>query len=237
VIDQDSTEFVEAFVSAARPGEPRGRPGWWMAMIAVSVVFAVALASLLNGALSGGGSAQAAGTWTAVAGPSCTSDGTSFMKVGYYTGAARKSADWTTSATGGYSSGGCTGGFVSVPMSGNIAAYHSNRYALWTFDLNATLSRGASCRLSTYVPDVTTRSAVGGAPAHYYYYETAYVPGLPVKPAGTYAVNQVANLGHWVVNRSFSVTGGHVSVRMVDAGASRVARDAAAQVRLSCSAT
>ena len=46
MIDQDSAEFTEAFVSAVRPGEPRGRPLWWMAMIAIGVVFAAALASL-----------------------------------------------------------------------------------------------------------------------------------------------------------------------------------------------
>jgi hypothetical protein len=240
MIDQDSAEFTEAFVSAVRPGEPRGRPLWWMAMIAIGVVFAAALASLLNGAFGGGSGSTAvpstASTWTAVAGPSCASSGTSFTKVGYYMGTSQKAADWAVSRTGGYAGGGCAGGFVSVPLSGHAQAYDSNRYALWTFRLGLSLEKSASCLLSTYVPSDEALSAVGGAPAQYYYYATAYVAGSAAKAAGGYAVNQVKDRGEWVSNSSFPVTGGQVSVRMVDTGIPRGARAAAAQVRLTCSA-
>lgn len=237
MIDQDSTEFTEAFVSAVRPGEPRGRPGWWMAVFAVSVAFAVALASLLNGALGGGKANAAAGSsWTAVAGPGCTNGATTFTKVGYQAGTARETADWTVSRTGGYTGSGCTGGFVSLPLSGHAQAYDGNRYALWTFRPGTALRNGASCQLATYIPDDPALSAVGGEPARYYYYGSAYAPGSTAEPAGGYSVSQVDNRGKWVLSTSFSVTSGQVSVRLLDAGTTRGARAAAAQVRLTCSA-
>lgn len=238
MIDQDRTEFVEAFVTAVRPAEPRGRSAWWMAMVAIGVVFAVALASLLNGAIKGSKSTAAASTATTlteVAGPSCTSTAASFTKVGYYTGTAQASADWTTSSTGGYTGDGCTGGFVSLPLSGDATAYDSDRYALWTFHLSTALDKSASCRISTYVPAVKASSAVDGKPAHYYYYGTAYAS--TAKSLGTYTVDQVSSRGKWVPDSSLTVTGGLVSVKLVDAGASTDARAAAAQLRLTCSAT
>ena len=234
MIDQDSTEFAEAFIAAVRPNGPRGKPAGWMAIIAIGVLLAVALASLLNGAIGGGGSVAAAPALTAVAGPGCTSDGTRFTTAGYYAGSAREAADWTTSRTGGYVGEGCTGGFVSLPLSGHATAYDSNRYVLWTFHLSSALDTSASCRIYTYVPDVTSLSTVGGVPAVYYYYGTAYSP--TAKPLGTYVVNQVEDRGQWVPDSSLPVSGGQVSVKMVDAGATPDARAAAAQVGLMCSA-
>jgi hypothetical protein len=234
MIDQDSTEFSEAFVRALRPDEPRGRPGMWMAVTAAGVVFALALASFLNGALSGGPAPLT--SWSAVGGPGCTSAATSFTKVGYYTSTARKSADWTVARSGGYHGAGCSGAFVSVPLSGHAKAYDSSRYALWTFTVSPALGKASTCRLSTYIPGVASRSAVGAAPAHYYYYASAYVPGS-AKPSGQYSVNQVKERGKWVPNlSSFIVTSGKVSVRLIDAGTGQGARAAAAQVRLTCAA-
>jgi hypothetical protein len=234
---QDSTEFAEAFVAAVRPAEPRSRPGWWMLAAAIGVVFAVSLASLLNGAIRGGGTATAATTLTAIAGPGCSNDATSFTKVGYYAGPARKADDWTTSGTGGYRGGGCTGGFVSLPLSGHLDAYDSHRYALWTFHLGAALDAGASCLMWTYIPDVKELSVVGGNPAHYFVYGAAYVPGSTAKPVGNFELDQITDRGKWVQDGSFAVTGGLASVRLVDAGSSPGARAAAAQVRITCSAS
>jgi hypothetical protein len=179
-------------------------------------------------------------TWTAVAGPGCTNKATGFTESGYYTGTADPAADWSTSATGGYVGDGCTGGFVSVPLSGRADAYDSNRYTVWTFDLGAG-STAESCRLYTYVPAVTAITSVGGNPALYYYYGDVYTAGSTVAPLGDYAVSQVANRGVWVPDNSFTVKTGRVSVKMVDAGVNQTpatsgAREAAAQVRLACSA-
>lgn len=237
MIDQeDSTEFITAFVTAVRPAEPRSRPGLRMLMVAIGAVFAVSLASLLNGAIRGSGTAAAAATLTAIAGPGCgNGTTTSFTKVGYYAGPADRAADWTTSRTGGYRGGGCTGAFVSLPLSGHLDAYDSNRYALWTFHLGAALNQGASCLMWTYIPDVKDLSVVGGEPAHYLVYGAAYVPGSTAKPVGNFELDQVTNRGKWVRDGSFSVTGGLASVRLVDAGSSPRARAAAAQVRVTCS--
>jgi hypothetical protein len=232
MIDTDSAEFTEAFVTAARPGEPRGRPGWLMIMIAVGVVFAVALASLLNGALS---TTPTLTTWTVLAGPGCTSSAASFSETGFYAGDGTKASDWTTARAGGYHGLGCSGAFVSVPLSGDAKAYDSSRYAVWTFRLSSELPAKVTCRIFTYVPGDKTLAAVGGVPAHYYYYASAYRPGA-TKPAGEYAVNQVKYRGTWVRNSALTVTSGQVSVRLVDAGAPRGARAAAAQVRLTCAA-
>jgi len=233
---QDGTEFVQAFVAAVRPAEPRGRPGWWMLMVAIGVVFAVSLASLLNGAIRGSGTATAATTLDAVAGPGCGNAATSFTKVGYYTGTAKKADDWTTSKTGGYRGSGCTGAFVSLPLSGHPDAYHSGRYALWTFYLGAGLEKGASCTMWQYIPDVHKLSVVGGNPAHYFVYQGAYVTGSIAKVIGNFELDQVKDRGKWVQAGGFSVTGTVASVRLVDAGSSRRVRAAAAQVRLECSA-
>jgi hypothetical protein len=236
MIDQeDGTEFVDAFVSAVRPTEPRSRPGWLMLMVAIGVVFAASLASLLNGAIRGSGAATTGTTLTAIAGPGCGNDATSFTKVGYYTGTASKADDWTTSRTGGYRGDGCTGEFVSLPLSGHLDAYDSNRYALWTFHLGAALDNGASCLMWTYIPDVKKLSVVGGNPAHYFVYGAAYVPGSTAKVVGNFELDQVTDRGKWVQDGSFSVTGGLASVRLVDAGSSPGARAAAAQIRINCS--
>lgn len=234
MIDQDSTEFSEAFATAVRPGEPRGRPGWWMLMIAIGVVFAVALASLLNGALSG--SPPAPTTFAAIAGPGCTGSTASFRAAGYTPGTGKQAVDWLTSKDGAYRGSGCKKGtFVSVPLSGHATAYDSGRYALWTFDVGSVLTQTATCRIATYVPDVKGLAVVGGVPARYYYYGSAYVAGA-TKLAGEYAVNQVKYRGRWVLNSTLTVTSGKVSVRMIDAGKPAGARAAAAQVRLTCAA-
>jgi hypothetical protein len=233
---QDSTEFVKAFVTAVRPAEPRSRPGWWMLMAAIGVVFAVSLASLLNGAIRGSGTVTAATTLDAVAGPGCGNAATSFTKVGYYVGTAKKADDWTTWKTGGYRGSGCTGAFVSLPLSGHPDAYDSDRYALWTFHLGTGLEKGASCTMWQYIPDAKTLSAVGGNPAHYFVYQGAYVTGATARVIGNFELDQVEERGKWVQAGGFSVTGTVASVRLVDAGSSPGARAAAAQVRLKCSA-
>lgn len=233
---QDSTEFVSAFVAAVRPAEPRGRPGWWMLMVAIGVVFAVSLASLLNGAIRGSGTAAAATTLDAVAGPGCGDAATSFTKVGYYAGTARKADDWTTWKTGGYRGSGCTGAFVSLPLSGHLDAYDSDRYALWTFDLGTGLEKGASCTMWQYIPAAKTVSVVGGDPAHYFVYQGAYATGSTDRVIGNFELDQVEERGKWVLAGGFPVAGPVASVRLVDAGSAPGARAAAAQVRLKCAA-
>ncbi len=178
-------------------------------------------------------------TWTAIAGPTCAGAGTSFTETGFHAGGTDPAADWATSASGGYSGGGCAGGFVSLPLSGRADAFDSDRYAVWTFDLGADFAAHPACRLAAYVPEPSAPSLVGGAPAHYFYYAAAY--SAAAAPLGDFAVDQRENHGSWVSEVSFTAPGRTVSVRLVDAGVnqgsgSAGSRAAAAQIRLSCSA-
>jgi hypothetical protein len=179
-----------------------------------------------------------------VAGPGCAETGASFTTAGFNAGAASDPTDWVLSNSGGYNGEGCTGAYVSMPVSGSASALDPGRYALWTFTLGNGLSGAASCKLATYVPESASFALVGGAPAYYYYYGSVYSAAGSTTPLGNYAVNQPTDPGRWVSDgSSFPVHGGKVSVRLVDAGvelgtgASGIVRDAAAQVRLTCTAS
>jgi hypothetical protein len=172
------------------------------------------------------------GRWTAVAGPTCDAGRTSFSTVGYAAGpSSDPAAGWSTWRSGGYRGGGCGGGFLSVPMSGQARVYDTSRFALWTFDFRARFTT-ADCQLATYVPDSPSLSSVGGNPTYYNYYETS---GAGDAPLGSYQVDQISHRGSWVTDGSFEVTTGLVTVKLLDAGQTSVgARHAAAQVRITC---
>lgn len=263
MIDEDWRGFTSAFSQAVRPDETPGRSGRRMLAVGFAVVVVSALGALMYGALGGGtavakpsevtaitpsptstaGGSAASGTkWTDVAGPTCASGTTSgFAAYGYYTGVnSDQTTGWSSSGKGGYSGGSCTGGYLSVPVSGQTKSYDSSRFALWKFDFKASFT-SASCTLSTYVPDTTDRASVGGNPAYYYYYQTDYEPGSTDAPLGGYLVSQVTEHGHWVTGKSFKVRTGVVTVKMVDAGSrdgagAKDAHVAAAQVRITCQA-
>jgi hypothetical protein len=259
--DEDWRGFSSAFDRAVRPGARPAHSGARVLAIGFAVVVAVGLAALLKGAVGGGrvaaspgdvkpvatpssrapGAPQAGANWTAVAGPGCASDATSgFTAYGYYTGTnSDQTTGWTTSAKGGYSGGSCTGSYLSFPVSGQPASYDQDRFALWRFDFGATYT-SASCTLATYVPD-GTRTAVGGDPAYYYYFQTDDGYGSTASQLGGYRVDQVGQHGRWVTGSPFKVRTGVVTVKLVDAGArgSGAAKDAhvaAAQVRITCHA-
>ena len=245
MIDEDWSGFLPAFTEAVRPGDARGRHGRRMLSVALAGLLAIIVSALMYGAFGGSAAASPASAatapWTAVAGPTCSSTSTGFTAVGYSaTAPSAKETGWSTSPSGGYPSAGCTGGFLSLPLSGQPSAYDSTRSALWTFALGPQQA-GESCRLSTYVPDQTSIALVGGDPAYYFYYGSDYTPGSAAKPQGGYEVNQVANLGAWVSGPALKVTAGTVTVQLVDAGVDQAsatsnAHAAVAQVRLTCPA-
>jgi hypothetical protein len=233
-------------------------------MAALAVVLAVILGALVYGALgkkgtgaasaatgpgqpgsltpsmpspgaAAGSSLPASAKWTAVAGPTCHATGTSFSVAGYKAAPRRDpAAGWSTWSSGGYTGGGCGGGYVSVPMSGHAKAYNPSQMALWKFDFRARFTH-AYCQLSTYVPDNPALSSVGGNPTYYDYYGKDYSGGSATAPLGSYLVYQVSHRGSWVTDSSFAVTTGQVTVELLDAGQTAAsARHAAAQVRLTC---
>lgn len=263
MIDDDWRGFASAFAQAVRPDDPRGRTGRRMLVVTVYSVLAVGIGALVYGALGGSvvalrdlapisrapGSAAYQTTavpsgqvWSAVAGPSCPGSTSSFAVYGYYTGAAAdQTTGWTSARTGGYTGSGCTGGYLSIPVSGKPSAFDSDRFALWKFDFSSKFT-DATCRVSAYVPKNSSRASVGGDPAYYYYYGGDYTYGsaaAPPEQLGGYLVDQVAEQGHWVSADSFTVTTGKVTVKLVDAGvrdsgAAADAHAAAAQIRLNC---
>jgi hypothetical protein len=263
MIDEDWRGFASAFTRAVRPDDVPGRSGKRMLAIGFATVVVIALGSLLYGALGGGtaiakpsevepiapssgpvgsGAGQSGTTWTAVAGPTCAASTTSsFAAYGYYTGTnSDQTTGWSATDSGGYSGGSCTGGYLSVPVSGNQKSYDSARFALWKFDFSGTFS-SASCKLSTYVPNNPERDHVGGTPAYYYYYQTDFDYGSTDTPLGGYLVSQVTQRGHWATGTPFKVRTGKVTVKMVDAGVTegsgtKDVHVAAAQVRITCTA-
>jgi hypothetical protein len=259
VVEGDWQEFGPAFAEAVRPDDTRGRPVKRLLVIGLAAMLAAALNAVVYGAVtaSRGGAAHAkaatmtvspsatagpaGSTWTAVAGPTCSNSATRFVKDGYYVRTSNgQSTGWITSSSGGYSGGGCTGGFVSVPLSGHAEAYDTDQFALWTFHLGAGFTH-ATCTLSTFVPYNPQIAYVGGDPAYFFYYGTNYSPGSTAQPLGGYLVHQPATRGDWVASGSFAIKTGWVAVKMVDAGvtgtrATSNAHAAAAQLRLACHA-
>ena len=259
MIDEDWGGFASAFTDTVRPEEARGPYGKRMLMVGFAAVLAMLLGAVVYGvfhpnpapAASGGtsttaGSGASAGAssvadWIDVAGPTCSSASTSFAATGYSTTAlSAQLTGWSTSASGGYNGEGCTGGFLSMPMSGQAANYDSTRFALWKFTLAADLT-SASCKLAAYVPDNASIVSVGGDPASYYYYGDDYSAGSTATPLGGFQVDQVTNRGQWVTGPSFKVGTGKVTVRLFDAGVNQTsamenAHVAVAQVRLTCQA-
>ncbi|MFJ3639686.1 hypothetical protein ACIPRD_08030 [Streptomyces sp. NPDC090108] len=260
--DEDWRGFASAFHRAVRPDARPGQAVGRVLATGVAAVAVVTLGALLDGALGGGraiaepgdvkpiatpsrpapGAQQAGRTWTAVAGPGCASDrSSSFTAYGYYTGTnSDQTTGWTGSDHGGYSGGSCTGGYLSIPVSGKAGSYDEPRFALWRFDFGDTFT-SASCTLDTYIPRNSDRQYVGGDPAYYYYFQTDYSYGSAASPLGGYLVSQVSRPGQWVTGKAFKVRTGLVTVKLVDAGAHDSAKAAnahvaAAQVRITCNA-
>jgi hypothetical protein len=261
--DEDWRGFSSAFNRVVRPDQRPGHSGVRVLVIGFAVVVAVALCALLDGALGGGqavakpsdvkpispspstggeGATQTGNSWTAVAGPGCASTATgSFAAYGYYTGTnSDQTTGWSTSPTGGYSGGSCTGEYLSIPVSGQRNSYDDTRFALWRFNLSKTFT-SASCTLDTYVPVGSDRRRVGGDPAYYYYFQTDYGYGSTDSSLGGYLVSQVSYGGRWVTGNPFKIRTGLVTVKLVDAGArdggaAKDAHVAAAQVRITCHA-
>lgn len=273
MIDEDWREFTSAFAESVRPEDPRGLTGKRMLVVGVSVVLAVALGALVYGALGGPAFAlpsevqaippspdatpyQAGGqssgqVWKAIAGPDCaaSSDGsTGFAAYGYSTGTdADGTTAWTNSPTGGYTGEACTGGYLSMPVSGKSDGYDATRYALWKYDFSSHFTV-ASCRVSSYVPTNSSRTQVGGSPAYFYYFGDDHAFGASAdkepKPLGGFLVDQVGkeHQGRWLNSPAFTVRTGQVTVKLVNAGAESAdvaagVHVAAAQLRLTCTST
>ncbi|WP_212530844.1 hypothetical protein [Actinospica durhamensis] len=184
-------------------------------------------------------SAAAKPTYTAVAGLDCTGSSTATYSdsEGYYTDG---DSGWLR-PTDGYAGSGCTGKYDAVPMSGTagLTHYDTTGFALYKWNFSGSFT-DASCKLSIYVPDDTSRLHVGGDPTYYYYWAQNYSYGQSLTPSGDFSVTEVDDLGEWVTQPSFTVTTGYVTLKLVNSGLDWTsagvdyAHHAAAAVKLSC---
>ncbi|MCB5908060.1 DUF1616 domain-containing protein [Streptomyces pinistramenti] len=180
-------------------------------------------------------SRSAVPAFSALAGYGCPSN----ASAGIWTKDAnfdKKEDGWLKTATGGYTGSGCTGRYLSVPMSGSATKYDPAQYVLWKFDYSAKIKGAASCRLAVYVPDNPKILYVGGSPAKYAIYDADRSGGTAT---GSFDIDQVRNRGKWLSPGSFKVTSGRVTVRMFNTGidytsSTKHAHDVAAPIQLSC---
>ena len=137
-------------------------------------------------------------TYTATAGPGCGGS-TGFVRYGEYRDGLK---GWINHGSG------CGSSFVSVPMSGNAQREDPNTYTLWNFNTRPVVT--GSCAISVYVPngDLT---AVGGDPTYY----RVWAGGSTIS---TFQVRQVAQRGRWVRVGTYHVTGGRLTIQMLNTG-------------------
>jgi hypothetical protein len=171
-------------------------------------------------------------TYSAVSGESCEQKADhGFFRKGF-------ASDWRTSSNGGWTSDGCRGGVVSVPMSGDAHRDDNDNVVVWWFVTGPVKS--GSCAVSTYVPDTGRSSDSAGKPAHYVVYASSDATGPAI---GQFDVNQTRNRGRFVNGGRFTLAGsGRLSVRMVTRGVDfGQGRDGAhlgvSALRLTCTAS
>jgi translation initiation factor IF-2 len=173
--------------------------------------------------------AAAAPAFTGIAGLSCTGSGV-FQTIGKYTSG---STGFVDHSSGGYTGDGCSGGYESVPMSGDAGTDDGNS-VVWHFGPPSV----RSCQVWVYIPNSTSIQDVGGNPA-YYTVHSAYSPSSG-NQVGSFDLNQTAHLGQWVSVGSFVVNSGKISLELHTrgqdwAGSTKTnAHLAAAQVKTSC---
>ncbi|WP_405745976.1 hypothetical protein OG422_25380 [Streptomyces sp. NBC_01525] len=173
--------------------------------------------------------------FTALAGYGCPSSPTAgvWMKDPNFN---LKENGWVKSGTGGYTGSGCTGRYVSLPMSGSSTKYDPSQYVLWKFNYTAKIKGAATCRLAVYIPNNPKILYVGGHPAKYAIYDSDRSGGTP---AAAFNIDQINSRGKWLSPGPFKVRSGHVTLRMFNTGvdhtaATQHAHDVAAPVQLSC---
>ncbi|WP_407917574.1 hypothetical protein [Kitasatospora sp. NE20-6] len=166
----------------------------------------------------------------AVGGAWCNDSSVDFTQFGWEIDGT---AGWLTNSAGGYTGGGCSGKYSSVPMSGSATRDDGSTWAVWTF--NTALASG-KCGLSVYVPDNKNIQAVGGAPA-YYTVQNTVTPGTGT--IASFTVNQLTHRGQWVSAGTYPLTGGRISVVLHNRGVdweagNKSAHIAAAAIRADC---
>ncbi|MEU1285420.1 hypothetical protein [Kitasatospora sp. NPDC005856] len=162
---------------------------------------------------------------TVIAGPYCKSSGV-YKANGWFDQGSR---GWNNNS-GGYSGDGCTGNYVSMPMSGDANKDDNGNSVVWTF----TVDKVTSCTLAVYIPASGDVKQVGGNPSYY----TVQSGGGQVD---AFSINQTANRGGWVNQKTVPYRG-PISVTLHSRGldwsgsTETYAHHAASAVRATCTA-
>ncbi|MEK8143041.1 hypothetical protein NKH18_15190 [Streptomyces sp. M10(2022)] len=264
MIDEDWQGFNTAFAEAVRPDDPSGRSGKRMLAVGAGAVLVMAIVALVMGAFDWGPApggqghgyrteprrdrrrraGRRCGTGDHLDGrrrPDVLKPMSTFTAYGYYTAANNDgTTGWATSsavatpataAPAASSPSRCRGTrpptTTAVSPSGSLISARSSptRHAVCP----RTSPRDPDARRSAATPPITTTTGL-------------ITPTVPKPRRRGYLVHQLSKQGTWVTNKSFDVTTGKVTLKLVDAGAKDDdaavnAHVAAAQVRLTCRAT
>ncbi|WP_371790886.1 hypothetical protein OG285_11315 [Streptomyces sp. NBC_01471] len=176
--------------------------------------------------------ANSATLFSAVGGPHCSSSSVTYAERGAY---SDDQEGWTTH-DGAYASGGCTGRYRSMPMSGS-SSKDSGNSVIWVFRTGKVTS--GSCEVSVYIPDDSVARHVGGQPSYYTVHNGTDGNATQL---GRFTITQVSHRGQWVGASTYKITGGLLTVKLHDRGDdwSSSSRDnahhAVSAVRVECKA-
>ncbi|WP_328319360.1 hypothetical protein [Streptomyces sp. NBC_00388] len=185
-----------------------------------------------GGATSHRSATNSAAVFSAVGGPHCSSSSVTYAERGAYT----DDQDGWTTHDGSYASGGCTGRYRSMPMSGS-SSKDSGNSVIWVFRTGKVTS--GSCKVSVYIPDDSVARHVGGQPSYYTVHNGTDGNATLL---GRFTITQVSHRGQWVGASTYKITGGLLTVKLHDRGDdwSSSSRDnahhAVSAVRVECTA-
>ncbi|MFE2374048.1 hypothetical protein [Streptomyces sp. NPDC059398] len=185
-----------------------------------------------NGTASHGSKVNSAMLFSAVGGPHCSSSSVTYEERGAY---SDDQEGWTTH-DGSYASGGCTGRYRSMPMSGS-SSKDSGNSVIWVFRTGKVTS--GSCKVSVYIPNDSVARHVGGQPSYYTVHDGTTGNDTQL---GSFTITQVSHRGQWVGASTYKVSKGLLTVKLHDRGDdwSSSSRDnahhAVSAVRVECTA-
>ncbi|WP_406136922.1 hypothetical protein [Streptomyces sp. NBC_01089] len=185
-----------------------------------------------SGTSAQGSQVSSAMLFSAVGGPHCSSSSVTYEERGAYTD---DQEGWTTH-DGSYASGGCTGRYRSMPMSGS-SSKDSDNSVIWVFHTGKVTS--GSCKVSVYIPDDGVVRHVGGQPSYYTVHDGTTGNDTQL---GSFRITQVSHRGQWVGASTYKISKGLLTVKLHDRGDdwSSSSRDnahhAVSSVRVECTA-
>ncbi|WP_405753700.1 hypothetical protein OHA44_13330 [Streptomyces sp. NBC_00144] len=170
--------------------------------------------------------------YSAIGGMHCSNSSVTYTERGKYTDDQK---GWTTH-DGAYASGGCSGWYRSIPMSGD--SNDSDNSAVWNFRTGDVKS--GSCKVSVYIPNDSNVGHVGGQPTYYTVHDGTSTAGST--QLGHFTITQVSHRGEWIAAPSYKINSGVLSVKLHDRGddwssSSREnAHNASSAIRVECTA-